>query len=69
MNNHQQVQDIKIALIKKGMTVTRLAKELSYSRTTVSLAINHHQRGSVTVLDAVITFLEIPKSMKEKACA
>ena len=31
----------KTALLRRGMTVTALAKKLGYSRNAVSLAINH----------------------------
>lgn len=32
---------VKVSLLERGLTVTKLAKQLRFARNTVSLAINH----------------------------
>jgi lambda repressor-like predicted transcriptional regulator len=48
---------VKTELLKRGMTVTQLAKKLGFSRTAVSLAIN--QSVLPTVKDAIASHLGI----------
>jgi predicted transcriptional regulator len=45
--SHEDVVRIKTALLRRGMTVTGLARILNRTRNGVSLAINRRRRGGI----------------------